>query len=105
EARWVERGEPARQYEATTETLRRYLENRYGIPALESTTDDLREMLRNAPIRGDLAARVLSLLGEADLVKFAKGIPDPAEAASSEGRVRSLVKETTPIRQEKGEAA
>lgn len=105
EARWVERGEPARQYEAVTETLRRYLENRYGIPALESTTDDLRELLRNAPIRGDLASRVLSLLGEADLVKFAKGIPDPAEAQASEGRVRRIVTETTPVREQPGEVA
>jgi hypothetical protein len=105
EARWVERGEPVRQYEQVTETLRRYLENRYGIPALESTTDDLREILRDAPIRGDLAARVLSLLSDADLVKFAKGIPDPAEAAASEGRVRRLVNETTPVREQPGEEA
>jgi len=97
EARHVERGALARQYEEVTETLRRYLENRYGIRALECTTDDLREPLRTTPLpRPDLAARILSLLGEADLVKFAKGIPDPGDAAATEGRVRRIVEETMP---------
>lgn len=96
EARYVERGVPARQYQEVTDTLRRYLENRYGLRALECTTSDLREPLRTAPIPGDLPARILSLLTEADLVKFAKGIPDPAGAAATEGRVRHIVQETMP---------
>lgn len=97
-ARWVDQGELARQYEAVTETVRRYLENRYGVPALESTTDELRERLRSAPIPSPIAARVLSLLSEADLVKFAKGIPDPADARTTEPRARQLVEETMPAR-------
>jgi len=104
-ADWVDRGELGRQYEEVTVTVRRYLENRYGVPALESTTDDLRELLRGSPVPGPVASRVLSLLGEADLVKFARGIPDPADARSAEPRARSLVEDTMPVPREREEAA
>ena len=99
-ADFVEKGEVDRQYVEVTETLRRYLEERYGIPALESTTEDLIELLRPAPLPSDVASRVLSLLREADLVKFAKARPDLADARSSEGRARELVLGTMPRPQE-----
>jgi hypothetical protein len=102
--RWVERGELRRQYEAVTEALRRYLENRWGIPALESTTDELRGLLRRSLVPAHVAGRVLSLLGEADLVKFAKARPDPDAARAGESRVREVVLETIP-RAEPKEAA
>lgn len=95
-AGWVDRGELQHQYDAVTEALRRYLENRYDVPALECTTDDLRELLRGTPLPGEMASRVLSLLGEADLIKFAKGIPEPTNARSSEKRAREIVEATIP---------
>ncbi len=95
-AGWVDRGDLQLQYDAVTEALRRYLENRYGVPALECTTDDLRELLRGTSLRGEMASRVLSLLGEADLIKFAKGIPDASNARSSEKRAREIVEATIP---------
>jgi hypothetical protein len=105
EARWVDHGELRRQYDEVTGTLRRYLENRYGIPAPESTTEDLRELLRRSPLRGDVAAGVLSLLAEADLVKFAKGVPDADEARSAEGRARRIVEATIPAAEPREVAA
>ena len=102
--RLVDRGELRRQYEEVTEALRRYLENRWGVPALESTTDDVRRLLADAPVSPSFAGRVTALLGEADLVKFAKGRPEPHAARASETRARELVLETTP-REEPKEAA
>lgn len=95
-ARYVEHGLVMRQYVEVTETLRRYLENRYGVPALECTTADLNELLRSAPVGSDVSARILSFLREADLVKFAKAAPRPDEARVTEGRARRLVEETMP---------
>ncbi len=94
--RWVERGELRREYEAVTEALRRYLENRWGVPALESTTDDLRTLLRRSAVPPEVAGRVLSLLGEADLVKFAKARPDAASARECDPRARGIVTDTIP---------
>jgi hypothetical protein len=95
-AQYVQRGELDRQYVEVTETLRRYLENRYGVPALECTTSDLNELLRRAPVGTETSARLLSLLREADLVKFAKAAPLPEDARATDGRARRLVEETMP---------
>ena len=66
------------------------------MPALESTTTDLNELLRRSPVGSEISVRILSILGEADLVKFAKAQPAPADARASEGRVRGVVLETIP---------
>jgi hypothetical protein len=95
-ADYVSRGELLRQYVEVTEALRQYLEDRYGVPALESTTEELNERLRGTPLPPELAARSLSLLREADLVKFAKGRPAPGDASSSQTRVRAIVTATIP---------
>jgi hypothetical protein len=92
----VDKGELRRQYEEVTVALRRYLEDRYGLPALESTTDELRERLPRTPLPATQASRVLALLSEADLVKFAKAEPDPREARGTEARARNVVLATMP---------
>lgn len=66
-------------YSEVTDTLRKYIEDRYEIPAMEQTTD---EILSSFKFRRDLLkeksytnlSRILSL---ADLVKFAKYSPLP----------------------------
>lgn len=95
-ADYVGQGEIGRQYVEVTEALRRYLEDRYGVPALESTTTDLDYHLQRAPLRPETSSRILSLLREADLVKFAKARPEPAQARSTEGRAREVVVSTIP---------
>jgi hypothetical protein len=84
------------QYVEVTAVLRRYLEERYGVPALERTTSELAESLRRTPLRPDLAARMLALLREADLVKFAKAVPSAADARATEARAREAVLATVP---------
>ncbi|MFN8179847.1 MAG: hypothetical protein U0167_18090 [bacterium] len=103
--RLVDRGELRRQYEGVTDALRRYLENRWGVPALESTTDDVRRLLQTAPVPPAFAGRVLALLSEADLVKFAKARPEPHAARACETQARELVVETIPREEPKEEAA
>lgn len=95
-ADYVGQGQIDRQYVEVTGALRRYLEDRYGVPALESTTTDLGHHLERAPLRPEMSSRILSLLREADLVKFAKALPESAQARSTEGRAREVVLSTMP---------
>lgn len=84
------------QYVEVADALRRYLEDRYGVPALESTTDELAVRLEHVSLPAAIRARILSVLGEADLVKFAKARPEPTAARAIEKRGRELVLETIP---------
>lgn len=68
----------ARVYDEATDTLRRYLESAHDIPAAHRTTP---ELLRTLPAAlAGHAGATRALLGEADLVKFARLRPD-AQAA------------------------
>jgi len=92
----VERGELKTHYVEVTEALRRYLEDRYGIPALESTTEELRPRLGEISLDPLVASRMLAILREADLVKFAKARPQAEAAGTLENRVREIVLQTIP---------
>ena len=58
-----------------TYIIREYLENRYKIPALESTTDEIVKSLKNKDIESSHVSEMKNILQVADLVKFAKGKP------------------------------
>ncbi len=62
-----------------TDLLRAYTEERFEVPALESTTDELVKELRVGPIDRDQLARLRNILELSDMVKFAKFVPAPAE--------------------------
>lgn len=75
-------------YSDLGDLLRQYVEDVHGIPAMESTTGELRSAFRQRGLPGDLAQPMLRILDEADMVKFAKFRPDPqsAEAAHRSAR-------------------
>ena len=58
-----------------SEVLRRYIERRYGFPALEMTTWDIEQELRRDDFPQILHGEGLLVLRESDLVKFAKYLP------------------------------
>lgn len=61
-----------------THIVREYIENRYGIQALESTTDQILKQLKRVDFDSDWKNKVREMLQMADLVKFAKAEP-PAD--------------------------
>ncbi len=89
--RWADRGDVARHYEAVADALRDYLEAADGRPARERTTAELLWSLPPRLAEGGLRRRVQELLGEADLVKFAKLRPGPDEVPSYTSRARDLL--------------
>jgi hypothetical protein len=73
--RLPERGMLKEFFIALSEILRRYMERRYGFPALEMTTWDLEQELTGDGYAPILRDESLILLRESDLVKFAKYVP------------------------------
>ncbi len=59
-------------YSALTDILRTYLSGRYSITAMEMTTDEIIEAMRDLDIPNKCAMDLQALLRDADLVKFAK---------------------------------
>jgi hypothetical protein len=88
---WSARGDVARHYELVADALRDYLEAAHGIPARERTTTELLWSLPPGLAEGGLRRRVQELLGEADLVKFAKRRPVPDESPRYTGQARDLL--------------
>ncbi|MGA9120409.1 MAG: hypothetical protein WB699_13690 [Bacteroidota bacterium] len=84
-------------YSEVTEIIRRYFERRYGLRALEETTEEILAALRGVPVAPeamDLSGKMLRL---ADLVKFAKftpGIPDHEEMLTF---AYDIVERTKPV--------
>ncbi len=61
-----------------TYIIREYLENRYEVPALESTTDEILRSLKKVDFDSSWKDKLQNILQVADLVKFAKAKP-PAD--------------------------
>ena len=81
-------------YTEVTDILRRYLENRYRLMALERTTDEILDDLRRIRMTGELLKKADHLLRRADLVKFAKHQPATPEHDESIQIVYDVVERT-----------
>ncbi|TZF81850.1 protein BatD [Pedobacter sp. BS3] len=95
-------------YSELSDVLREYLERRYTIPAQEQTTDEILRSLKHRDISGSDSDRLRQVLTLADLVKFAKEQPLPAEnelsMEMSVGFVESTKMREAAIPQKGGEA-
>ena len=84
-------------YVELSELLRTYLSRRVSVPALESTTRELVEKLREALASGvvppETIKEVENVLSGADLVKFADAKPVSEEGQSALTRTRSVIEE------------
>ncbi|MFQ5584604.1 MAG: hypothetical protein ACE5GL_09240, partial [Calditrichia bacterium] len=85
----LEKGEFKQFYSKLSDILRLYLENRFFIRALEDTTSELMDSLKEIEISEENSAICKEVLDLADLVKFAKYIPQTEET----NRAVQLVKE------------
>ncbi len=87
-------------YTELTLILREYLEKRFGIPALESTTEETLGHLEDSAFPQELSQELQQLLEQADLAKFAKIIPpesfhaEALERSSSENHSPDQCKST-----------
>jgi hypothetical protein len=94
-------GETKLYYSELTDILREYLEQRYHIKTYEKTTDEILASLRSVEIAGDSRTQLQGILVMADLVKFAKEKPVPAENEDYMEKAFEFVQKTQQITQPK----
>jgi hypothetical protein len=58
-----------------SDIIREYIENRFQIPVKESTTDEIKHLLKRIRIEKHIRTEIIESLRVSDLVKFAKAIP------------------------------
>jgi len=83
-------------YTELTEIIRIYIERRFGIIAMEMTTDEIAASFKTIDITDPLKIKLNELLILADLVKFAKAHPLPNEHDICLDNAFEFVKETKP---------
>jgi hypothetical protein len=87
----LERGRLKEYYMGLSEALRRYLEDRYLVPAPEMTTAELAGRLEYLGLPQDIAGEACEILLESDMVKFAKYRPELETAFGAAERTRELI--------------
>jgi hypothetical protein len=94
--RLPEQGRFKEHYTFVSDTVRVYVERRYGVPALERTTGEIRPDLARTDMSTDVTALLIAFLQESDLVKFSEWTPDVASAQQLLARGRMIVEATKP---------
>jgi hypothetical protein len=87
----IEKGEFDAYYTRLSEALRRFIEQRSGVEAMERTTYEIRNDLARAEMTEAHILGVEGFLNEADLVKFAKFEPNKTRAVEDGDRVLILM--------------
>ena len=72
----VERGDFKIYYSLLSDNLRRYLEQSLGIEAMEQTTGEIAASLERVDLESEIIREAEEYLGFADLVKFARFLPE-----------------------------
>jgi hypothetical protein len=87
-------------YTLVSHTIRTYVEQRYGVPALERTTTEIRRDLRQTGMPPAITALLVAFLQESDLIKFSTFTPDMESAQELLEQGRAIVEATAPAPEE-----
>lgn len=81
-------------YSGLTDILRNYIAARFGIGAMEMTSDEIIDALRNFDLPAKSAFDLQTVLRDADLVKFAKATPEGEQNEADYLKAYYFVEET-----------
>lgn len=84
-------------YSGLSDILRRYLERRLGVEALEKTSSELARELEGRSVDGEALKGIREVLEQSDLIKFAKLTPSYELAAKLETLLLDAVERTKPV--------
>lgn len=84
-------------YSGLSDILRTYLAGRFEVGAMEMTTDEIVEALRGIEIEQKQKMDLVAVLRDADLVKFAKAMPEAEENEAAYNKAYYFVEETKPV--------
>lgn len=91
----VEKGIVREHYFRLSDIFRHYIENRFSIPAVEQTTQELLpEILKLEGLNASLKSKVREFLFHSDMVKFAKYTPPRDEIDTTGEKVVAIIEET-----------
>lgn len=83
-------------YSGLTDILRTYIDGRYGIGAMEMTSDEIIAAMQSQELPDKARMDLTAVLRDADLVKFAKATPDAEQNENDYLKVYYFVEETKP---------
>lgn len=86
-------------YSTLTDILRTYIDGRYDVGAMEMTSDEIVEAMRSVELPQRAAMDLNTVLRDADLVKFAKAVPESEENEAAYYAVWNFVEQTKPVEQ------
>lgn len=92
----LDRGEVKEYHIRVSEILRRYVEGRFRVQALEMTTRDIQTGMERVGVPVQVREGFRSFLDRCDMVKFAKHRPDAGASRDVLSLGRTLVEETIP---------
>ena len=92
-------------YSLLTDILRTYIAGRWGVGAMEMTTDEIIEAMRTIELPEKARMDLSSILRDGDLVKFAKFTPEADQNEGDYTRAYYFVEETKPVEVQPDEEA
>jgi len=90
----LKRKEIKKYYMALSDIIRKYLERRYSITALDRTTQEVKGELKRVKAEGEVTDLVDGFLSSCDMVKFAKYIPSKEEIEKDGNEAFTIVNMT-----------
>ncbi|MBQ1253690.1 MAG: hypothetical protein IIY05_05040 [Alistipes sp.] len=99
---WQE-GKHKLYYSTLTDILRAYIAGAWGVGALEMTSDEIIEAMRKIDIPQKQSMDLNDILSSADLVKFAKAMPEAEENEAAYSAAWEFVNQTMPQPEEEDE--
>ena len=94
-----QKGQVKEYYVRLTDILRSYIEARYQVRAMERTTDELSAAAKGHPELCLHAAKLYNVLATADMAKFARAQPLPAEHVAAMQATREFIVASIPLPQ------
>ena len=90
-------------YSLLTDILRTYIASRWGVGAMEMTSDEILSAMRSVELPDKARMDLTTILRDADLVKFAKFTPEAEQNEEDYNRAYYFVEETKPMEQQPNE--
>ncbi len=90
-------------YSALTDILRTYIAGRWSISAMEMTSDEIVEAMREVELPDKASMDLVAILRDADLVKFAKAMPESEQNEADYLKAYYFVEETKEVDDEEPE--
>ena len=84
-------------YSTITDILRTYIDGRFGVGAMEMTSDEIIEAMRGVELPQKSAMDLTQILRDADLVKFAKALPEAEQNEATYSAAWDFVEQTKPV--------